>query len=154
MLSLASASLQDWNSNDGIGFTSYKRSIIPGKILENHWSLADWRFYVLIQVWKVWAKAVAQPYTTTSEVKCWIDLYFEIFKFWKINFGPNVGLKTWTLILLPSFWIWCSRFRLGCPRSGHSAITFVKRPETIEFFACVWIWLFHMTYQKTGLNSA
>ena len=42
---------------------------------------------------------------------------------------------------------------IGCPRSGHSTITSVKRTETIQFFACVWIWLFHITYQKTGLSS-
>jgi len=30
LVSMASAALQDWNADEGIGFTSYKRSIIPG----------------------------------------------------------------------------------------------------------------------------
>lgn len=36
LMNMASAALQDWNAEEGIGFTSYKRSIIPGEIVLHH----------------------------------------------------------------------------------------------------------------------
>ena len=39
LLSTANAALQDWNSDSGIGFTSYKRSIIPGQTSKTYFKL-------------------------------------------------------------------------------------------------------------------